>query len=1033
MITRLLCTGLIGLFTLFIPSATIAQNCPEYAQLIKEGDQFAAEKNFQKALKKFNAAKLCEPKKAKDVDVKINGVFEAIEREKDNALIAKLDADKQRVLALKAEEEAWEAQKKSDEAKEKTEILLDRANGFYWSNEANNLVPKQGLRLLEHGIKQIKDKEANLALRSALVRLFNNSNSHQLHEIIRPVKFDIDDNLIAFFDSNNDTIILNCVTGDFIQSIDWDQCSGLSPDGKWLILWNPKGFYSLWNTEEKSNTFVTEQDSNLQNLIFSSNGQWLATLDDKHNLRIWDVTTKTPEIQIENFEMVNFIEITNDGKYLCFNDSNSRMSVVGFTSENSFNLMTSEMNIHNGYISYDGKLFICSRDDMKISILDLASNSFNDLLVMNADTAAIISSNHENYVRIEYEGELRNIIEIRTNREPINFKKLIDFTIHYNDANGVLSAYDDKHQFVIFDLLKGVRTILTRPFSAIDEVGISKDRNWLLLTVSDNSCEIWDLSSATLKYEFDYSEYSEIWFAERSNWLCLRKYDFLNVLDLYSGELINFTNNLELSNLNFSQNGQYSIVTRYEDGAISCWNSDLNRNYDVLEHGYNPENIFFSPQGNYAVLRGRYNNFDIVLDLKTGLQFDQFGYKGLIANVQFSQDEKLLISNENGNYIIFDIKNNYYYDFLKRDKEISKVFFTNNDNWIGVLHIQGDLKLIELDNANSLVLRKHLLKQIERIEFSSDQNWLLIHTADRCSLYRIKAGQAKKLNTYRDAFFIRNNIIAYNEYSRDVITGYWNILNLDNNVGIYYEDMMMYSLSTQLYYCKDNILALNSSRFYGMWNLESGLKIDIPNNEFIIVLSHDSINNLTLISDNIGNIFLLNLCDMSLKFVAAISMTAYKTIAKSKKWVLFELMVDNERTILVVDLELNSIKYLKIQDRLDQKLNYKLFSDYLVLYYSKFCWVYNLNNGCLELNVALNKNISNIVIMDDLHMYIDAGKTVTRLNLEDTKGAVFSWGDSEPLDYTLEEINEWIRLFGDEYLGPLSEEVIEKYGLDVKN
>ncbi len=41
-----------------------------------------------------------------------------------------------------------------------------------------------------------------------------------------------------------------------------------------------------------------------------------------------------------------------------------------------------------------------------------------------------------------------------------------------------------------------------------------------------------------------------------------------------------------------------------------------------------------------------------------------------------------------------------------------------------------------------------------------------------------------------------------------------------------------------------------------------------------------------------------------------------------------------------------------------------------------------------------------------------------------------SYGDGEELDYQFEEIQEWIKFFGKEYLLPLDEEIKKKYGVD---
>ncbi|MCW3110140.1 MAG: repeat-containing protein, partial [Segetibacter sp.] len=63
-------------------------------------------------------------------------------------------------------------------------------------------------------------------------------------------------------------------------------------------------------------------------------------------------------------------------------------------------------------------------------------------------------------------------------------------------------------------------------------------------------------------------------------------------------------------------------------------------------------------------------------------------------------------------------------------------------------------------------------------------------------------------------------------------------------------------------------------------------------------------------------------------------------------------------------------------------------------------------------------------------LYVAAGKNIIKLDLETRKDKVFYYVDSDkPLDYTFEEIQEWMHVFGDRYLLPLSDEIKVKYGI----
>jgi hypothetical protein len=86
-------------FTLLIAVNVFGQNCPEYPNLIKEGDNFFTQKEYRKALNKYNAAKRCLPAKSNEVDLKINSLFGGIEAEKNEAIKQKNEAEKSKELA----------------------------------------------------------------------------------------------------------------------------------------------------------------------------------------------------------------------------------------------------------------------------------------------------------------------------------------------------------------------------------------------------------------------------------------------------------------------------------------------------------------------------------------------------------------------------------------------------------------------------------------------------------------------------------------------------------------------------------------------------------------------------------------------------------------------------------------------------------------------------------------------------------------------------------------------------------------------
>lgn len=77
----------------------------------------------------------------------------------------------------------------------------------------------------------------------------------------------------------------------------------------------------------------------------------------------------------------------------------------------------------------------------------------------------------------------------------------------------------------------------------------------------------------------------------------------------------------------------------------------------------------------------------------------------------------------------------------------------------------------------------------------------------------------------------------------------------------------------------------------------------------------------------------------------------------------------------------------------------------------------------------VNKKPTKVNLLENRFLYVVVGKAILKTDLQTQPGNLFSYGDGEELDYTFEEIEEWIRLFGDEYLLPLDDEIKKKYGI----
>ncbi len=83
--------ALFACITLIMMQVGFAQDvCPEFSRLMAEADQFVANKDYRKALNKYNSAKTCSPAQRANVDEKINQVFEKIQAESKTARMSEV-------------------------------------------------------------------------------------------------------------------------------------------------------------------------------------------------------------------------------------------------------------------------------------------------------------------------------------------------------------------------------------------------------------------------------------------------------------------------------------------------------------------------------------------------------------------------------------------------------------------------------------------------------------------------------------------------------------------------------------------------------------------------------------------------------------------------------------------------------------------------------------------------------------------------------------------------------------------------------
>lgn len=149
---------------------TVGQPCPQYAMLMKDGKTFKTRKNYYAALNKYNAAKLCNPAKAPEVDERICELYEAIEAGRQEAVMARIVAEISRRQAVAARKQAEAATKRAIAANAEAQRQANEARALYWASESDKLEPVQATHVLAAALNLSSDA---LPVRERFVRRVN--------------------------------------------------------------------------------------------------------------------------------------------------------------------------------------------------------------------------------------------------------------------------------------------------------------------------------------------------------------------------------------------------------------------------------------------------------------------------------------------------------------------------------------------------------------------------------------------------------------------------------------------------------------------------------------------------------------------------------------------------------------------------------------------------------------------------------------------------------------------------------------------
>ena len=279
-----------GLFvTLIMLSLPIlSQNtCKEFDALKEAGKELLARKNipFKDALNKFNAAKLCDPSRAPEIDTLVFKLFQKIEDKKIEAERNEKKARRLEIIAQKNADSAQKSLKQRDIALAEVQEQKNDALALFWSSESENFNPIQALRVNEYALSNTDNIKIQPILKRKMVEIFNRSSTHKFNEKYR-------------------------ATGELIAK---------SSDNQWMLSYVDEGEVGEFRFLKFSDGVLKEvmrKSGNLENAFFSKNNQWLLTLHGTNGYRLWQLSNGFWVEEMQDTSIIEGAHFSSDNQWL---------------------------------------------------------------------------------------------------------------------------------------------------------------------------------------------------------------------------------------------------------------------------------------------------------------------------------------------------------------------------------------------------------------------------------------------------------------------------------------------------------------------------------------------------------------------------------------------------------------------------------------------------------------------------------------------------------------------------------------------
>ncbi|MDH4461013.1 MAG: hypothetical protein QE277_06290 [Flectobacillus sp.] len=368
------------------------------------------------------------------------------------------------------------------------------------------------------------------------------------------------------------------------------------------------------------------------------------------------------------------------------------------------------------------------------------------------------------------------------------------------------------------------------------------------------------------------------------------------------------------------------------------------------------------------------------------------GLRLLEKSLPKAKDKKIIKTIKQANATIFNQSNNHQWREKKRFENTvnfdsdAKVF-SPDSKWLVITYGDNTAKVWSMEKE----IEHYFLKDEKTISnptFSPDSKWLITKDwNDNSKVWSVETGK------YYD-FLKDEKTISYTTFSPD---SKW-LITKDGN---------------------------DNSK---VWSVETGKQYDFLNDEKTIsyttfspdskwLITKDGNHNSKVWSVETGKYY---------DFLKDEKTIRYTTFSPDSKWLITNDVNDNSKVWSIASGK--QADFLKDEKNIS-KVIFSEDCKSLIIITQHQVKTYDTATGKLIQWLWLNKAPTQVNIIDNRYLYVTVGKAIVKTDLQTQQGNLMSFGDGEELDYEYDEIVEWKKALGDQYLLPLDEKIKKKYGI----